>query len=130
MKTPIDLLDDLVGFAGKFFPDKDKAAEFALKAEELKQQITLKLLGTTTTPRADAFVKIIYALIDVFKGLSRPLGSAAAFMFGLFHPELVQQAANALPAEYQWLVPAAVFGSFPGWMTSRHVIEKNKGSDK
>jgi hypothetical protein len=126
MKTPIDLLDDLVGFAGKFFPDKDKAAEFALKAEELKQQIALKLLSTTTTPRADAFVKIVYALGDVSKGLARPLGSAIAFLFGMTHPEMVQAAAQALPADAQWLVPAATFGAFPGWMTSRHFNKKGE----
>lgn len=130
MKTPFDLLDDIVGLFGKFVPDKDKMAELAVKVEELQQAFKLALLNTTTTPRVDAVVKLMYALSDIGKGMVRPLGSAGAFVFGLFHPDLVQQAANSLPPEYQWMVPAAVFGSFPGWMTSRHFGKKNEAESK
>lgn len=67
-------LPGLLKIGDKLIEDKDKRAEFAHKAMEI-------MLQTNTYKWVDALVKLSYASEQIVKGLFRPLGAAAAFIF-------------------------------------------------
>lgn len=116
----------LLGLGSKMIVDKDKQAEYAFKALEMTNNMALKLLDTKTYPWIDGLVKLAYASDSIIKGLFRPVLSAAAIGYMLFHPEMIDKLHNM--GTMGDVVLTAIFGSFPGWMASRHV-EKKKATE-
>ena len=111
------LLPNIFKLGGKLIQDADKRAEFAFRVQEMVNAFMMKMLETKTDPWVDALVKIAYAGESIIKGLFRPLGSAAMFVFAIY-------------AEIEGIalsegVQAILYGSFPAWGASRH-IEKGK----
>ncbi len=104
-------------------PDKDKQLELTTKLMQHQLSFQQVLIQQTTVPWVDATVKLLYALSDLFKQNWRPVVSAAAFIYGLLNPDLIKEL-HALGAGGDAAV-AAIFGSFPGWMLSRHASKRN-----
>lgn len=116
----IPIVMEVISAGRKMIPDKDKAAEYEAQAEENMVRLLEALSAQTTTPKADAFVKIITALV----ALGRPIGSFGLFVFGLFNLDLMQQLASM--GTVGELAVGATFGAAPGWMASRHVEKATK----
>ena len=117
-----NLISPVTNLAGKLIMDKDKYAELQFKKAELRSKRDLKLLAITTTPRIDAFVKLLYAIKDVIIPMMRPLGAAAMTAFGIY-------------AHYKGLdldpVMHGIFdGAFPAWGTSRHINKQTETKAK
>ena len=107
----------VVGLIQEYVKDPDLAAKLTAEIQQRQIDFSKTLLQTTTTPKTDALVKLLYALRDVVIPMFRPLGSAALTAFGAY------LAYNQIPTP-EWL-DAAMVAAFPGWMASRHV-EKAK----
>lgn len=127
--VPMDgLFSQLFSLISEAIPDPDKRAEIAFKIINLKGQLAQVVLAQTSTPKIDAFVKLLAAVGtwgQVFKDLTegivslvRPLGSLALSGYAIY-------AANhgiEIPAGLDYIFAAA----FPGWMASRHVGKQNE----
>ena len=118
------LIPGLLKLGDKLIVDKDKKAEYAFKVQEMGQELAFKLLETRTYPWVDALVKLAYASTQIVKGLFRPLMSGALLVWVMVDPAVLERL-NAL-GEVGQLALAAIFGSFPGWMISRHQEKKKK----
>jgi len=111
--TIAGVFNNLTGVVSELVEDKDKRNEILARIRESENKLAVTIVSTTTTPKADAFVKISYAFIPFF----RPIGSAAMTVFAAY----AYLSGIVLPTELQ-----VIFGSaFPGWMYSRHVDKKN-----
>jgi hypothetical protein len=116
-----ELVTSMIGVGKELIVDKDKQIEFAFKLQEQHAALTEKLLTMQTSPKVDAFVKIMYAIQEVVLPLLRPVGSAAMTAFGVYaHTHNVQ-----IDPAIQYIFD----GAFPGWMTSRH-FNKQKELDR
>ena len=115
MKFPWeDAVEGLIGLGKEFIVDKDKAIEFEYKTRELSMSMEKTLLSTTTTPKVDALVKLMYACQPFF----RPLGSFCMTAFGAWCHYKGITLDVALHSIFD--------GAFPAWGVSRHVA-KQKG---
>ena len=112
------LISPVTKIADKLILDKDKYAEIQLKRLELKHKSQDKLLSITTTPKIDAFVKLLVAFNDVILPLLRPLGSACMTGFVIY--------CEAQDIELSAATEVVMAGAFPAWMASRH---KNKSDE-
>ena len=126
---PMDgMFSQLFSLISEAIPDPDKRAEIAFKVMDMKSQLAQVVLAQTSTPKIDAFVKLLAAIGtwgQVFKDLAegivalvRPLGSLALSGYAIY-------AANhgiEIPAGLDYIMAAA----FPGWMASRHVNKTNE----
>ena len=112
------LISPVTNLADKLIMDKDKYAELQFKKLELQHRSRDKLLAITTTPRVDAWVKILIAIKDVVIPLFRPLGSAAMTAFGIY--------AHLKGLDIDPMMLGIFDGAFPAWGVSRHV---NKQTD-
>lgn len=110
------VLSGLIGLASEYIPDKDKQAEFQLKAKKYEHDLLSTILETTTVPWVDATVKILIAL----NAMWRPIAGAAMTAFGAYaHVNGID-----IPVELH----AMFDGAFPAWGASRH-FNKQKAED-
>ncbi len=112
-----ELFTGLIGIGKELIVDKDKQIEYAFKIAQLQAGLAEKMLTMTTTPKTDAFVKILYAVKELILPMLRPIGSLVLTGFGVY----AHMKGYQIP-EY---VHVILDGAFPGWMASRHV-EKNR----
>ena len=116
MSNPI-LLQGIIELGKRFFTNKDHKEAFENEIEKAQLQLDQLLLTTTTTPKVDAFIKILYALERFTKSLWRPFGGACMTAFGIYahYKGLpIDQATHLL-----------LDGAFPAWGASRH-MEKSR----
>lgn len=117
------LFTGILEVAKKLIPDSDKRAELETKIESARIEMDRMLLSTTTTPKTDAFVKILYAVERFVSTLWRPIGSAAMTAFGMY--------AHWKGIDLGGAVNHAVFdGAFAAWGASRHMEKQKKASRK
>lgn len=108
----IKSVSDLIS---EFIEDPDKKAELTVKLSEV-------LLTTTTTPKTDAFVKILLAFRDIIIPMFRPVGSIAMAVFGAW---CIKEGVE-LPEPIQYIL----FGAPIGWGLSRHGEKKAKAESE
>jgi len=108
-----DTVDGLINLADQAITDKDKLIEYKFKAAELKMQGMQSLLSTTTTPKVDATVKIIFAINTLW----RPLLGAVMTAFGAY--------AHFKGIPMDTAAQVVFDGAFPAWGLSRHVEKKS-----
>lgn len=123
MKMPWEsAIDGLFNLAGEWIEDKDKRNEFNFKVQELQFKLRESLLATKTTPKTDAFVKLLIAFRDIILPLLRPLGAAAMTAFGMYcHVNGVD-----IDAASQVIMD----GAFPAWGASRHVNKQKEQTEQ
>jgi len=108
--------------AGQYIEDKDKLNEINKELRVLEKGIEESLLNTSTTPKTDAFVKILIAVKEVILPMLRPLGAAAMTAFGMYcHVKGIPMDGAA---------QAVMDGAFPAWGASRHVHKANVEKEK
>lgn len=115
---------ELIGVGKELIEDKDKRNEYAFRLAELQMQLTERMLTQQTHPKADAAVKIAYAIKELVLPMFRPVGALLLALWGVSHPEQLQWLHDNLGALGDGAI-ASVFGAFPAWGVSRH-IEKNR----
>jgi len=76
----LSIIPSLINLGSELIEDKDKRNEYAFKLAELGLDIEKANLTQKTTPKVDAFVKLIYAI----KPLIRPIGGALMTAFGAY----------------------------------------------
>lgn len=117
----------ILELAKKLIPDKDKYKELETQVKQAEIEFDRLLLGTTTTPKVDAFVKILYAVERFISTLWRPLGSAAMTAFGLY--------AHYKGMSIDTMTHSMLDGAFAAWGVSRHMnkteeLKNKKGAGK
>lgn len=122
MKMPWEsLIQSISGLAGEFIEDKDKRNELIFKVKELEFSLRESLLSTKTTPKTDAFVKLLIAFKDIILPMLRPVGAAMMTGFGMYCHY------KGIPLDGATQV--IMDGAFPAWGASRHV-NKNKEQEE
>ena len=109
-----DAIKGLIGLGSEFIEDKDKRNEFNMRVKEMEGSITLALIQQKTTPKVDAAVKLLYALIPFF----RPIGSAAMTVFGAY----AMYTGMEMPPSLEYIL----VGAFPAWGASRYSEKKGR----
>lgn len=102
------LFEGLTKLASEVITDKDKLAEFEVRAKELIHETDRALLQDSTVPWVDALVKLMLTS----KQFIRPVGSFCITLAGIYMHYKGIQVDTALHA--------LIDGAFPGWMASRH----------
>jgi len=106
MKMPWEsAAEGIIGLVSEFIEDPDKKAELNYKVKEM-------FLTSKTTPKIDAFVKLMMALRDVIIPMFRPLGSLGMAAFGAYC-----LTNNIVLPEY---ITAGLFGAPVAWGASRY----------
>ena len=102
----------------EWIDDDDLKAKLLFEEKKLKFELDKVLLNTNTTPKTDAFVKIMIATRDIIIPMMRPVGSLMLAGFGAYC------LANniVLPETIQVLL----FGAPLGYGASRHAAKKEK----
>lgn len=119
MKMPWEsTIEGLTDLAGEWIEDKDKQNEFNFRVKELSFKLRETLLTTKTTPKTDAFVKILIAFRDIIMPLLRPLGAAGMTAFALY--------CQYKGIELTGATEAVLVGAFPAWGASRHAHKKEE----
>lgn len=126
-----ELFNNLIGVGKELIVDKDKQIEFAFKISEMHHQLLHALMTMNTTPKVDAFVKILYALKEVIIPMFRPVFSGLPWLALLISPEhvvnVITYIKTNLGPEYAGPIVTGLYGAFPAWMYSRH---KEKSAKK
>jgi len=123
MKMPWeDAIESVTGLISEFIDDGDLRAKLEAGLQKVEARITSQLLQTTTTPKVDAFVKILVAIKNVIIPLFRPLGAGAMTAFGMWMHY------NGTPMDGATQI--VMDGAFPAWGASRHVEKQKKASQK
>ena len=119
-KEGLKLGQSIFGVIDQLVDDGDLAAK--LKNGILEKQIAFSttVLTTSTTPKTDAAVKLLYAMRDVVIPMLRPFGSAAMSAFAAY---AAVKGIQMDPATH-----AAMASAFPGWMVSRHIQKKTEAN--
>lgn len=119
MKMPwTTVIEEVSSLVSEFIEDPDKKREIDYKLQDLEFGLRKSLLATTTTPKVDAFVKLLIAFRDIILPLLRPLGAAAMTAFGMY--------CHLKGVEIDGAVHAVMDGAFPAWGASRHVHKSNE----
>jgi hypothetical protein len=108
----------LSNLVSEFIEDPDKKSEIALEFKRLETDLDQALLGTVTTPKTDAFVKVLIAFRDIILPLLRPLGAAAMTGFAAYLTY------HEIPID--GAVEAVLYGAFPAWGASRHANKQKE----
>ena len=116
------LINSVASLAGEFIEDKDKLNEINYKIKELEFKLRETLLATKTTPKVDAFVKILIAFRDIILPLLRPLGAACMTAFGMY--------CHAKGIDIGDANHVIMDGAFPAWGASRHVNKQKEETEK
>lgn len=108
----VGLGNNITGVISELVQDKDLAAKLINEVTLRQLDLQKAILTMPSQTKADAIVKVMYALRDVGVPLLRPIGAAAMTAFGIW-------------AHYKGLdigdAPQVILdGAFPGWMASRH----------
>lgn len=123
MKMPwTSVIENLSQLASEFIEDPDKKREIDYKIQELAFDLRRSLLNTVTTPKVDAFVKLLIAFRDIILPLLRPVGAACMTAFGMY--------CHYKGIEVDGAVHAMLDGAFPAWGASRHVHKSNELKQK
>lgn len=109
------LLDGITSLASEMITDKDKMAEFEVRAKELVYEADQALLEDSTVPWVDALVKLMLAS----KQFIRPIGSFFITAAGIYM--------HYKGVEVDTALHAVIDGAFPGWMYSRHSHLRGSG---
>ena len=112
------ILSALINAGTKLIPDKDKRQELSVRVIEA-------MLNSKTVPWVDATVKLMYATENFIRGNTRPIASAAIFVWGLLNPEQIIRFHNELGTVGDGLI-ATIFGALPAWGISRHQQKKRE----
>jgi len=111
-------IEGITDLISEFITDDDLRAKLNFETEKLKFELDKALLSTTTTPRMDAFIKLMIASRDIIIPLFRPLGSIIMACFGAYCvvnnimiPDVIQ---------------VALFGSPLAYGASRHAAKKEE----
>jgi hypothetical protein len=119
MKMPWETaIESVTGLISEFIVDDDLRAKLNVELQKIEAGVTTQLLQTTTTPKVDAFVKILIAIKNVIIPLLRPLGAGCMTAFGMYCHY------NSLPLDGATQV--VMDGAFPAWGASRHVEKQKK----
>lgn len=118
-ESAINAVKDL---AGEYIEDKDKRNELNFKLQELEFKLRESLLTTKTTPKTDAFVKILIAFRDIILPMLRPVGAACMTAFGMYCHY------KGIPLDGATQV--VMDGAFPAWGASRHVHKSREEEEK
>ena len=103
----------LTSLISEFVVDDEKMAQIQLEIGKVKASVKSDLLKTSTTPKVDAFVKILIAFNDLILPWFRPIGAGMMTAVGLyFHYKQIP---------IDGAVHAMLDGSFTAWGVSRHV---------
>jgi hypothetical protein len=116
------LIESITGLAGEYIEDKDKSNEIKFKIQELEFKLRESLLVTKTTPKVDAFVKVLIAFRDIILPMLRPVGAAMMTGFGMYCHY------KGIPLDGATQV--VMDGAFPAWGASRHVNKKHEETEK
>lgn len=112
----------LTSLISEFVVDDEKMAKIKLEVDRLEISVVNQLLKTSTTPKVDAFVKILVAIRSVIIPLLRPVGAACMTAIGLwFHYKQIP---------IDGAVHAMIDGAFPAWGASRHVNKQTETKAK
>ncbi len=111
-------IEGITNLISEYITDDDLVAKLNFETEKLKFELDKALLSTTTTPRMDAFVKLLIATRDIIIPLLRPLGSLAMACFAAYCAYKHIQ----LPEAIQY----ALFGAPLAYGTSRHANKKDE----
>ena len=123
MKMPWEsVIDGFFGLAEEWIEDPDKKNEFNFKVKELEFKLRESLLTTKTTPKTDAFVKLLIAFRDIILPLLRPLGAFCMTLFGAYCHYKGIPMDGAMHAIFD--------GAFPAWGASRHVHKQKEQASK
>lgn len=100
-------ISGITDLISEFITDDDLRAKLDFETEKLKFELDKVLLSTTTTPRMDAFIKLLIATRDIIIPLFRPVGSVAMACFGAYCvvndiviPDAIQMALFGSPLAY------------------------------
>lgn len=113
----LSVVPALTKLGSKFVLDKDRAAEYAFKTQEMVFALLEKIVTMQTIPWVDAFVKILFALL----ALARPIGT-----FYLTIKGVDMAVANGEVG----LVDGGLMSMFPTWMGAREVDKSRKHKRK
>lgn len=117
---------EVTGLIDQFVEDKDLknklTHELQIKMLTLKHTLDMALIQTKTTPKVDAFVKILFAIKDIIIPLFRPVGSIALAAFGGY--------CMTNGVELSDTLQIALFGQTGLYGYSRHQDKKQKNQLK
>jgi len=112
----------LTSLISEFVVDDEKMAQIQLEIGKVKASVKSDLLKTSTTPKVDAFVKILIAFNDLILPWFRPIGAGMMTAVGLwFHYKQIP---------IDGAVHAMIDGAFPAWGASRHVNKQSETKAK
>ncbi len=111
-------IEGITNLISEYITDDDLIAKLDFEKEKLKFELDKMLLNTNTTPRMDAFIKLLVATRDIIIPLIRPLGSLMLAGFGAWC------VSNGI--ELSEPVQYALFGAPLAYGTSRHIDKGNK----
>lgn len=112
----------LTSLISEFVVDDEKMAQIQLEIGKVKASVKSDLLKTSTTPKVDAFVKILIAFNDLILPWFRPIGAGMMTAVGLwFHYKQIP---------IDGAVHAMIDGAFPAWGTSRHINKQSETKAK
>lgn len=112
------LISPITSLISEAITDPDKKAEIELELARLESGVRTELLRTVTTPKTDAFVKVLIAFRDIIIPMLRPLGAAAMTGFAAYctyHKVPIDGAMEAI-----------LYSAFPAWGASRHANKQKE----
>lgn len=113
----LSVIPALTKLGGKFVMDKDKAAEYAFKTQEMVFALLEKIVTMQTIPWVDAMVKLLFAAM----ALARPLGSFYLTLKGID---------MAMGKGEIGMLDGGLMAMFPSWMGAREVDKSRKHKRK
>lgn len=123
MSAPYEkAISSVTNLISEFITDDDLAAKLNVEMERISAGIRSELLNTTTTPKVDAFVKLLIAFKDVIVPLLRPVGAGCMTAFGMY----MHYRGTPLDGATQIVMD----GAFPAWGASRHVNKQTEQKEK
>ena len=116
-----DIISGVLGLGKTYIEGKEKQAEFANEVAKMALDFQEKLMLMQTTPKMDAFIKLLYAIKDVIIPLMRPVVSACMTAIAVY--------CEMKGIHLNDTLMTAMSLAFPGWMGTRS-IEKMTKTDK
>lgn len=111
-------IEGITSLFSELITDDDLRAKLDFKVDQLRFELDKELLKTTTTPKMDAFVKLLIATRDIIIPLVRPIGSLLMALFGAWCISEGIVLSDALQV--------TLFGAPLAYGTSRHIDKTNK----
>ncbi len=111
-------IEGITSLFSELITDDDLLAKLQFETDKLQFELDKALLQTTTTPRTDAFVKLMIATRDIIIPLFRPIGAMMMSMFGAW---CISEGIVLSEG-----VQIALFGSPLAYGASRHNAKKDE----